>query len=94
MSTAEQGGVMSCHHHNIKLRRVAHDKTFLHQKVTLPDFVIIPVFCACMISAIGSFPGMRHAVIMPFEIEMDTEYILAMNIGYTVLQHLDIARNF
>ncbi len=31
---------------------------------------------------------------MPFEIEMDTEYILAMYVGYTLLQHLDLARNF
>lgn len=85
---------MSCHHRKIKLRRVSHDKTLLHQNVTLPDFVIIPVFCACMIAAIGFSPGMRHAVIMPFEIEMDTEYILLMNIGYTLLQHLDIERNF
>lgn len=85
---------MYCHHRKIKLRRVSHDKTLLHQNVTLPDFVIIPVFCACMIAAIGSSHGMRHAVIMPFEIEMDTEYILLMNIGYTLLQHLDIERNF
>ena len=85
---------MSCHHRNIELRQVSHDKTLLHQNVILPDLVIIPVFCACMIAAIGSSPGMRHAVIMPFEIEMDTEYILVMNIGYTLLQHLDIERNF
>ena len=93
MSTAERG-VMSCHHRNIKFRQVLHDKTFSHQNVTWPDFVIIPVFCACMIAAMGSSVSMRHAIIMPFEIEMDTEYILAMYVGYALLQHLDIARNF
>lgn len=85
---------MSCYHRNITLRQVPHDKTLSHQNATLRDFVIIPVFCTCMIYAIGSSAGMRHALIMPFEIEMDTEYILAMNVGYTLLQHLDVERSF
>ena len=85
---------MSCQHRNIKLRQVSYDKNLSFQYVALRDFVIIPVFCACMIAAMGSSVSMRHAVIMPFEIEMDTEYILAMYVGYALLQHLDVARNF
>lgn len=84
---------MFCQHRNIKLRRVADNQTLPHPNVTLHDFVIIPVFCACMISAIGASSGMRHAVIMPFEIEMDTEYILAMNAGVTLSQPRDVERN-
>lgn len=84
---------MFCYHRNVKLRLVSQDKTLSHHNAALRDFVIIPVFCACMISAIGSSVGVRHAIIMPFEIEMDTEFISAKNAGYTLLPSLDLERN-
>ncbi len=83
---------MSCHHRNIKLRQVSHDKTLSFQYVAFRDYVIIPVFCVCMISAVGPSVGMRHAVFMQFEINMDTEYIMVINVAYLKL-HLGIERN-
>lgn len=84
---------MSCHHRNIKLRRVSHDQSLSHQNAVWHDFVIIPVFCACMIAAMGSSVSMRHAVIMPFEIEMDTEFILSTHARVTLSPPQDVARN-
>ncbi len=60
---------MSCHKGLIKLRQASPDF------VPVVQVILIPVFCACLISVIGSSVGMRHAIFMQFEIRMDTEFI-------------------
>ena len=42
---------------------------------TIFDAIIIPVFCVCMIAAIGRVTGLRHVVVMQFDVDRDTEYI-------------------
>ncbi len=81
---------MSCQHRNIKLSNTAQDKKLSCRYVTLSDTVIIPVFCVCMIAAMGSSAGLRHAVFMQFDVDRNTEYIVAMNAGYFLLQALAV----
>jgi len=39
---------------------------------------ILPIFCACLIAALGIAAGMRQVVFMQFDIDADTEYICSV----------------
>lgn len=83
---------MSCQHRNIKLSNTTQVKKLSCRYAALSDTVIIPVFCVCMITAMGSSAGLRHAVFMQFDVDRDTEYIVAMNAGYFLLQTLAVKK--
>ncbi|MBL4711526.1 MAG: hypothetical protein JKX75_03325 [Gammaproteobacteria bacterium] len=66
---------MLCSQRNIKLRQTSYKNALSPRYVLLCEAVIIPVFCTCMISAIGTISGGRHVTTMQFDVDADTEYI-------------------
>ena len=70
---------MSCCFRNSQLRHTVQDTTFSTQVsiryYSLFQSVIVPVFCACMISAMGLISGLRQVVFMQFASDADTEHI-------------------
>lgn len=83
---------MSCSQRNIKLRQTPQYSSPSPQYVMLYGAVIIPVFCVCMISAMGSFFGIRHAVSMQFDVDADTEHIKGVNAEYFYKQQIDFEK--
>lgn len=70
---------MSCCFRNSQLRHTVQDTTFSTQVsiryYSLFQSIIVPVFCACMISAMGLICGLRQVVLMQFAPDADTEHI-------------------
>jgi len=84
---------MSCTQAKSVLRFQAQDSSLTPRYQLLPDSIIIPIFCACMISAMGSFPGTKHAITMQFDVDANTEYISRFNVEYFNEQQLNIEEN-
>lgn len=85
---------MSCNNRNIKLRQPLQDIKLSHRYITLHGSLIIPVFCACMVSILGSPVGIRHAVTMQFSVDDNTEYILGVKNEFAQTQYSNIEEIF
>ena len=66
---------MSCHQGHIKLSRTDQQSSLSPHYFTLSGVIIVPVFCACMIAAMGFVAGMRQLMTMQFEVDANTEFI-------------------
>jgi len=84
---------MSCTQGKSVFRFQAQDFSLSPRYQLLPDSIIIPIFCACMISAMGSFPGAKHVVTMQFMVDANTEYINHLNVEYFNAQQLNNEEN-
>ena len=61
--------------------------------ITLRNAVLIPIFCVCLITAIGNIAGVRHVVTMQFVVDRNTEYIVSSNTAFLFGQ-LDVNNGF
>ncbi len=81
---------MSCNHYKFKHHRDSLKNNPACHYLVLHHAIIIPVFCVCLIHAMGIAAGMRQVVFMQFDIDADTEYIKPENITHTQIQLLNI----
>jgi hypothetical protein len=70
---------MSCRQSNIELRLTGQKSMFSPRYTTIGGAIIVPVFCVCMIAAMGSLAGIRQVVTMQFDIDRNTEFISLLN---------------
>ncbi len=77
---------MSSHQCNIELRRTDQNSTSSPRYTTVGGAIIVPVFCVCMISAMGTFSSIRQATTMQFEVDVNTEFITSMTVVNNDLQ--------
>ncbi|HHJ36072.1 MAG TPA: hypothetical protein ENJ87_09940 [Gammaproteobacteria bacterium] len=70
---------MSCRLRDIEVRQTSQQSGLSPRYVTLSGAITVPVFCACMIAAMGSPAGFRQVITMLFDIDANTEYILRMD---------------
>lgn len=88
---------MSYCKNSIKLRKPSHclfqqefqDVSLSQRYNYLTITVIVPVFCACMISAMGITAGLRHVLTMLFEIKTYTEHISSVLVSGFEMQYLN-----
>jgi hypothetical protein len=43
--------------------------------ILIANAIIIPIFCVCMMSALGASTSVRQVVIMQFDVDANTEFI-------------------
>ena len=67
---------------NVKLPVSLQLESQVQQYSLLQKTIIVPIFCACLIAAIGSARGLRHITTMQFDVDRNTEFIL---FNYAVL---------
>jgi len=67
---------------NVKLPASLQFESQVQQCSLLQTTIIIPVFCACLIAAMGAATGLRHVTTMQFDVDRNTEFIL---FNYAVL---------
>ena len=67
---------------NVKLPASLQFESQIQQYLLLQTTIIVPIFCACLIAAIGSATGLRHVTTMQFSVDRNTEFIL---FNYAVL---------
>ena len=63
------------HRYSLNRSRSLQNDSNLHRYLSLSEAIIIPVFCVCLIAAIGRATGLHHVLVMQFEVDKDTEYI-------------------
>lgn len=77
----------------ITLRQLPRELEFSPIFATLSVSIIVPVFCACMISAMGSIAGIRQTVSMQFDVDADTEHITVINTAMINTQQKTVEKN-
>ncbi len=83
---------MSCDQGNIKLRHSQQHQRFSQQYLALHNSLLVPVFCVCMIAAMGITGGVHQAVFMQFAVDANTEYIKLEGSAYHHIQQLNIEK--
>jgi hypothetical protein len=58
----------------MKAQFLSRDEPCSRRYITLRNAILIPIFCVCLIAALGAVAGVRHVVAMQFAVERDTEY--------------------
>lgn len=61
---------------HINLRCCVNKKDQAKPYFALFKAIEVPVFCSCLIAAIGSATGVRHVTTMQFDVDRNTEFIL------------------
>ncbi len=84
---------MSSHQCNVELRRTDQNSTSSSRYAAVGGAIIVPVFCVCMIAAMGTFSSIRQATIMQFEVDVNTEFIASMTVINIDLQQKIIEEN-
>ena len=72
---------------NINLRCSLRNEPQAQQYFTKFKVIVVPIFCACLIAAIGSATGLRHVTTMQFVVDRDTEYIVVNPTVLFIKQH-------
>ena len=82
---------MSCGQSNIRLRNTAQDRSAPHRYSYFTRTVIVPVFCVCMLSAMGNAAVTCRSSTIACGASTDTEYILSyMMAVMTQTRHLSL----
>ena len=81
---------MSCHNRDIQFDHTTQDDSLTLRYFNVKGAVVVPVFCCCMISALGALAGIRHVVSMQFDVDADTEYIQTINAEHFYARYLNI----
>ena len=77
---------MSSRQCNIELRRTDQNATSSPRYTAVGGAIIVPVFCVCMIAAMGTFSSIRQATTMQFEVDVNTEFIASITVVNIDLQ--------
>ncbi len=84
---------MFCHLYNIKSHQNRQNENTVCHYIVLHNAIIIPVYCVCLVHAMGISAGLRQVVFMQFDVDADTEYIKLDNAAQYQLQQLNIKNN-
>ncbi|RKZ67216.1 MAG: hypothetical protein DRQ44_05930 [Gammaproteobacteria bacterium] len=67
---------------------LSDDEPCSRRYITLRNAILTPIFCVCLIAALGTVAGVRHVVVMQFSVDRDTEYIKLDTAALLFGQHL------
>jgi hypothetical protein len=74
---------MSCGRNNIRLRNSVQDRSAPHRYSCFTESVIVPVFCVCMVSAMGDAAAAGCPSTIACDASTDTEYIISSMMAET-----------